>query len=79
MQSEINGQEFKTTHSRTGPSISDRIHFISVGPRALTDAEQQQIQTQMYYHPNGYGYFRGDSMTSGNETRTIWSCSASCD
>ncbi len=65
---------------RTGPSISDRVHFRASFTEEPTHSDIFEAQVKAGYHPNGYD---GPWVVSKEEKEghwlAQWSCSASCD
>lgn len=71
----------KRSVTRTGPSISDRIHFVVATKKFPSAREISMIQGNIGYAPQGYdGPWNIHTTKEGpNCFVTKWNCSASCD
>lgn len=62
---------------RGGPS--SRIQFSFISETKLTEEDATFLQTEMNYHPAGYGHWGFKQSKVGDRYIGSWTCSGSCD
>lgn len=72
------GAKAKIT-SKTGNSISDRIHFEAESDIPIKDDTINLLQMNLGYHPAGYGLFGVFKFERDGKHYAKWQCSACCD
>jgi hypothetical protein len=74
-----NTQILKSSHTRTGPGITDHVNFEVLTDKPIEDVGT--VQAYLGYHPCGYGGPNGVRIQPQSDGNILyhWYCWGSCD